>query len=188
MGQANINPSGPSLQLGNATTPGITFTASATPPSGYSNNFAWVQINTNDSLSITLNNNTQETCTWATTPAGGDPYLDTEYPYATATSTDDSPSAGLDSSSYYYLSRNFNAVMYLMWTPPAASGCTNGSACTIPVPLGYVTWAFSANATYNSTSQQWTAATNSESYNNFQPSSTYASWARYSNYSTRNCN
>jgi len=110
LGSVDINP-GPVLQFGNLATPGIKFTASATPPAGYTNSFVWVQINTNDALLLTMNDNTTQTCNWATVPSGGDPYLDTIYPYDILNPTSDSPSSGLDSNSYKELIRNFSATM-----------------------------------------------------------------------------
>jgi len=178
LGQVNITP-GPELQFGNLATPGIKLTASATPPSGYSNSFVWVQVNTNDALLITLNNNTSQTCNWATTPPGGDPYLDTSYPYDTHTSTSDSPAAGLDSTTYKELIRNFAATMYLMWTPNLPNA--------IPVPMGYVSWNWSGDAVYNSSTQLWSVSGSSQNANAFQASNSYPTWTRYSNYSTRNC-
>ena len=70
----------------------------------------------------------------------------------------------------------FSATMYLMWTPPAASGCPNGSACTIPVPLGSVTWQWAGDATYNSSSQTWSVKSGSGSANAFAASNSFPSW------------
>jgi hypothetical protein len=188
LGQVAINP-GPYLQFGSIpSNVGIAFTASATPPSGYSNSFLWVQQNTNDVLTITLNDNTTHTCTFTTVPAGGDPFLDTLYPYDTGSTTDDSPRTVLDSTTSKELIRNFSAIMYLMWTPPEASWCQNGSACTIPVPLGSVHWQWSGDAVYNSVSQAWTLNSSTKSADPFQSSNAFPTWTRYSDYSSRTCN
>jgi hypothetical protein len=47
------------------------------------------------------------------------------------------------------LSRSFNATMYLMWVPNAASGCsaTANNPCTVPIPLGSVNWQWQGSAT-----------------------------------------
>ena len=154
LGTVNINPTNV-LQLGGSTNNiGIQFTASATPPSGQSNNFVWYQIITNDTKVITKPSGSTQTCVAVTTPAGGLPYLDTEAPYGTTSTQDDQPFTGLDTTQFTELTRTFAATMYALWTPSAASGCTAGSACTIPVPLGYVTWQWYADAKY--TGGAWT--------------------------------
>jgi hypothetical protein len=187
VGQVDIGPV-PNLILGGVPSNlGIQFKASATPPSGYTtNNFQWVQLITNDALLITLNNNTTQTCRYTTVPPGvGPPYLDSRFPYSTNNPTNDNPSAVLDSTTEKEFIRNFSATMYLMWTPNPASGCSNGAACTVPVPLGSVSWHWSGDAAFNGSS--WTG-TGTGGANAFQTSTSYPSWNSYSDASSRTCN
>ena len=151
-------PAAPWLAYGNITgscasisgTYGIVFNS----PTGYSNasggSFSLVQLISSNSLSGSYNH----TFTANLDPIG--------YPYGTGLPSNDSPIAQL-LSTYTTLTRSFNANMFLMWTPPAATGCSNGSACTIPVPLGYQTWAFSGSANCSTgcgSAANWTATTN----------------------------
>jgi hypothetical protein len=91
----------------------------------------------------------------------GAPYLDTEYPYGhhclgatpcTVVTTTQTNDTSIDSPYQRLLAglgefaNSFSATMYLMWTPDVLNGCPNGSACTIPVPLGSVTWQFAGDA------------------------------------------
>jgi hypothetical protein len=179
LGQVVIT-SEPALSLGNyPSIAGIQLTASATPPTGYSNSFEWVQIITNDTKMITLNDNTTTTCVPATTPAGGLPFLDNVYPYDTNNPTTDIPETVLDSTQFRELTRNFSATMYLLWKP--------GLQNSIFVPLGTVGWQWSGDAVYNAGNQTWTLNSSSKSANAFSASSTYPTWTRYSDYSSQSC-
>ena len=155
-------PTGPWLEYGNASgaapgcgslqgTPGVLFNPSGTQPSG-GGTFSFVQLI--NSSTTTLTQPSGASCT-ATRTAG----LDTAYPYPNVLSGQavDAPALQL-LSNYSAERRSFNASMYLMWTPNPASGCTAGAACTVAVPLGYQTWAFSGSATQNSNGS-WTAST-----------------------------
>jgi hypothetical protein len=57
----------------------------------------------------------------------------------------DSPLNGL-SPTFGEIARSFAATMYAMRTPDTVNGCTAGSACSIPVPLGSASWNFYVDA------------------------------------------
>lgn len=80
--------------------------------------------------------------------------LDTKYPYGAGTlPTNDAPYVLLRSS-YSSITRSFNATMFLMWQSSTSN--------SIPVPLGYQTWAFSGTANCSSScgsASNWTATT-----------------------------
>ena len=140
---------------------GIKFTPSATPPSGYSK--TWVYVQLIDSLTIQLTGSTSHTCTGSG--------LDANYPYppVTSTYTDDNPSVTL-STSYTEESDSMSAHMYVLWS----SGLTN----SIPVPLGYVSWSWYGDAKY--TSGAWHLQSSStRSANTFQASTSYPAWTTY---------
>jgi hypothetical protein len=81
------------------------------------------------------------------------PALDTEYPVGSKTlgvlfsvhspndTMIDSPGFGLPNTDGER-AEVFNAITYLMWTPTADSNCTDGALCTVPVPLGSLSWNF----------------------------------------------
>ncbi len=175
-GQVVIN-SGPVLQFGGSLSNiGITFTATATPPSGYSNNFKWVQLVTNDTRVLTpANGGAVQTCVPTTQPiASTGTGLDTGYPYAVTSSTNDNPSIALNSANKEE-TRTFTATMYLLWS--------SGLANAIPVPLGYVNWQFSGDATLtNAQTNQWSLKSGSGSSNSFTASNSYPSWNSFVSY------
>ena len=141
--------------------PGIRFTASATPPSGYFNTFVWVQLL--DNYSISLQGNPNHLCSWTDV-------LDTVYPYPplTSTTTADNPNLGL-SSIYTEESFGFAGHMFLMWS--------SGLSGSIPVPLGSLTWQVSADAVQDMNTQQWSLKAGSQgSANQFQTGDSYPSW------------
>jgi len=138
---------------GGANPVGITFTANATPPSGYNQSFTWAQVisslqdkyvNANGPFSV------------PPSPQSG---IDHAFPYANAspTTTNDTPNTLLPSI-YGEGWRSFTATMYLMWDPALPNGCTPAkidphtlvatpSNCTsIPVPLSSVQWHWSGCA------------------------------------------
>jgi hypothetical protein len=147
---------------------GMLFAASATLPSGNSGAYSWVQL-------VGANSQKYVTSSGSTSNTAGQG-LDNTYPYQNNTSsTNDSPGIELLPSDGEG-AESFNATMYLLWTPNAASGCTNGSACTIPVPLGYVSWTFSGDAintltNQSSTNTTWIKSCGQGSANAFQTSS-----------------
>jgi len=171
---------GPSLAYGPI---GIEFNPMRTTPQGDSGQFEWVQLISNDTLTFTTVSGTNETCvnvTQPSTPSGTG--LDTEYPYAKGTSTQDSPTIGLVSSQYQKEGRSFSAQMYLMWDPALPAGCSEGTNCTsIPVPLGSVAWGWSGTAAYAGGS--WTLTSSGASTPSWNPGSSYPTWSDYVPYS-----
>jgi hypothetical protein len=154
----------PHLQFGtvSASNAGVLFTPSATPPSGYSNTFVWVQLISQDS--ITANGK----------PCAENTGLDNVYPYPPVQGTNtagDSPAVGLLSTDTS-VSRTFKAQMYLMWSPNISN--------SIPVPIGSTTWNFSGTATNSGTptNPKW-GATGSGSAGTFVASSKYAAWTTH---------
>lgn len=131
----------PFLEFGNANTQnGINFQASADSGSADNGSWQFVQLITRYTIKKLTSTGVQSTD--FTTG------LDNTYPYpmppGTTSGTNDSPGFGLaagtgESAAY------FTAAMYLMWIPNASGGCTSSIAlpCTIPVPLGSVTWGYS---------------------------------------------
>ena len=172
-GQEDITP-GLFLAFGGVPTNiGISFAASATPPSGYSNSFEWVQLITHDVSLLTPSSGAAVlTCTPTTQPvANTGTGLDTEFPYATGSTTNDNPRIGL-SATYKEISRSFTATMYLLWN----SGLSN----SIPIPLGYVAWQSNGDAVLtNSGSNTWSLKSGSGSSNSFQTSSSLPQWSSF---------
>jgi hypothetical protein len=137
---------GPAAACGTATgNPGITFYPVGTPPGAGS--FLFAQIVENNSTTYT-DGTGATTCTWT---AG----VDGQYPYQgqiNPSSTSDSPETSLPQT-FTPITRNLVAWMYLLWQPAPA-------ATSIPVPLGYMPWAFNGTATNVGTTQApiWTAS------------------------------
>jgi hypothetical protein len=161
-GTVNIwlqNPPPPIMQFGGILPPfGIEFDASATPPPGNVGAFSWVQLVDSEQYEE-IDHSGRWRCipeSFASDPKHS-PELDTRYPADTGLSTNDNPAISLDST-IGEMSRTLSATMYLMWTPNADSLCTSGSACTIPVPLGYVNWNFCGDS-INTLAQQSNSTT-----------------------------
>jgi len=59
----------------------------------------------------------------------------------------DAPNVNLPNQ-FGEVARSFNATMYSMWVPNADRNCNgnDGYSCTIPVPLGSVTWSLTGEA------------------------------------------
>lgn len=169
---------GPKLGFGPV---GIKFTATTTTPSGDTGQFRFAQLITNDTLTLTTTSGTVQTCVNKTQPATtSGTGLDTQYPYATGTTTQDSPSVGLNSSTYNKEARAFSAKMYFLWDPALPAGCTVGSSCTsIPVPLGSITWGWSGTATYSSSSGTWSLTTSSKTTPSWSTGASYPTWSDY---------
>jgi len=189
LGQVVINPgTPPTVGLGNSTfsNAGIVFNASATPPSGYSNNFIWVHLITANTIAIAGTPNV--TCHQITNPQNTTGTgLDTDYPFGTGASVNDNPDFPLETNYQGQVTNvtevndsPFSATMYLMWSP--------GPAPSIPVPLGSVTWQWSGDATYNSSSQTWSLKSGSGSANAFASSNSYPSWTSQVPFSGAVCN
>lgn len=157
---------------------GITFSPTVTTPSGDSGQFEWVQLITNDTLTLTETNGTTLTCVVATQPANpSGTGLDSGYPYATGTSTVDSPDVPLLSSVYTNEARSFSASMYLLWNPLLPVGCTGGSCTSIPVPLGSVAWGWSGAASYSASN--WSLTASSTTAPSWVSGTSYPIWSDY---------
>ncbi len=150
------------LELGNyPAQAGEAFLASATIPPSITGSFQFVQLITTYNIAASRPQS-QGNCSYS--PGYG---LDNTYPYPanTPTSASDSPDVPFFSD-YIGLSVSFNATMYLMWKP--------SSSTAIPIPLGYVGWGWSGNAT--GSSPNWTLQSSTTNAGVFVPSTTYPTW------------
>ena len=153
---------------------GIQFNPTLSNTTGDSGQFDWVQLITNDTLTLTSTTGTIQTCINVTVPpTSSGTGLDTLYPYATGTSTHDNPSGQLNSTTYTREARSFSAQMYLLWDPLLPS--------SIPVPLGSVTWGWSGTAAYSSGS--WSLISSSTTTPSWGTSSSYPTWSDLMPYS-----
>jgi hypothetical protein len=159
----------PKVQVGNGTTiAGITFTAGAS--SGDSGGqYSFVQIiNTS---AITRTDSIAGTC-HETVGTG----LDTVYPYGsvTATTTNDSPSTGFYATDEEIITTE-SFTMYLLWQPSVSP--------SIPVPIGYVNWQWSADVVQTSPSPPlWSMSTTTppaSSQSGFTASLIYPQWTTH---------
>jgi len=151
---------GPAMVYGNITgtickanaggTWGIYFVPSGAPAGTYS----YVQLINTDTTTYTPNSGSLYTCT---TSQG----VDSAYPYAGIIPNTnppqalDAPGVPLPSVNYKTVNRSFSATMFLLFTSSVAN--------SIPVPLGYQTWAFNGTAKCTSscgTVANWTPTTN----------------------------
>jgi hypothetical protein len=145
----------PLLIFGGKGQPGMKFYATAGNIA--SGTFQWVQLIDRDS-SRYLNSTGQHPDDKV--PSGAR-FVDHAFPYGfnadgsrvgtvtTTTATDDtaadSPYTPLIEF-YGEMARVFSATMYLMWVPQPDPNCSNGAACTIPVPQGQVFWSWRGDA------------------------------------------
>ena len=186
-GTVNVWPSGeafggtgawPSLEFGDVTpNHGMTFTVAANLPTNQGT-FQWVQLINNAQV--------QEVSNPSQSPTNYGTGLDNFYPYVTlsgnSNTTNDSPGTQLSQTGLVELGElatQFNATMYLLWDPSLSAGGTpapgcaastiqtgktiasTASTCTgsIPIPLGAVSWGFSACAINTLSSQDSTLTT-----------------------------
>ena len=160
---------------------GIQFSPSTSTPSGDSGQFEWVQLITNDAYTMTTTSGAQKACVNVTQPTQNPngTGLDSGFPFASGTSTLDSPMTALDSTQYLKEARSFPAQMYLLWDPALPAGCTLGKTCTsIPIPLGSVIWGWSGAATYSA--PNWTLTSSSSTTPSWTSGSSYpTSWPDY---------
>jgi hypothetical protein len=137
-----------------ATLAGIVFSAQAALPPGNQGSYQWVQL-INSDQSQYINSKGNQACTVFTGPAGT-PELDGTYPYGNGTGAVYTMSAPNDTaidgpgnalpSIYGEWQTSMNATMYLGWVPTVDAACTLSNACTIPVPLGSMTWWWEGDA------------------------------------------
>lgn len=197
--QSPTNYGNPLLEDGGGMGPGMVFQASASFPAGNSGTYWWTQLVGNDSSEFLPSG--------APPPISnlisGDAELDGSYPYGgyclgqtpctvyktyiTDDTAQDSPFVPL-LNGYGEYARSFSAIMYLMWVPTADTRC-NGSTCTIPVPLGSVSWHFSADAINSLQTGQtqfsgnvytfpvWQENAGPQQPGIFQQSATYPTWS-----------
>ena len=144
--------------------PGISFLATVTEPSGFSDfNLTWVQVITSGSQ----NNITGTTTKPCTIPAG----IDGPFPYKEQIAdADDGPSAKLLTGTYTEQTETVSFSMYLMWDPRLTN--------SIPIPLGHVNWSWSFDAKFANSA--WTIASSSGGPTNTPPftvSSGFPQWS-----------
>lgn len=179
------------LVEGNIGVPGINLFASAghLPAGGQ---YQWVQLIEADSLKFDcpVGSNPVGPQTELLVSSSSPPVLHNTYPYSVVTTTfitndgaNDSPSIPL-APSIGEIARSFSANMYLMWIPPVLSGCTNGNACTVPVPLGtfHSTWFGDVVNTLRESSNQgvvfpmWTKNSIDDSNDGFLAGKSFPTW------------
>jgi len=172
---------------------GIDFKVSATLPQGNQGAYSWVNLVLASVQNYVTANLGVRYCVNSVFSADTSPALDRGYPTDVGPGTDDSPSVPLQASTptngnIGEIAGGAKFMMYPMWTPAAASGCVNGNACTVPVPLGTVTWQYSGDAINALTPQpngtDWTlgppgcASPNTTGAAPFTPGTSYPGWNR----------
>lgn len=142
-------------------TPGITFTGSVKQQPAGGGNLSWVQLVTNNQITV---NGTGYNCGTG---------LDNFYPLPPPLPPTDSPSSGLAGTDTED-TRTFSASMYLLWTSSVAS--------SIPVPIGYVSWGYFGDAVQNMTKHTWSLKSSNKTTPVFysslpsQPFDGYPTW------------
>jgi hypothetical protein len=121
-------------------TPGITFYPYGSPPN--TGNMFFVQVVNSNNVKYLIGDVIKIACM-------DRPGLDGDYPYQglNPTSVSDAPPQ-IIIPTYTTLTRTFSATMYLFWQSTSTAG-------SIPVPLAYIPWTFSADA--NLVGGTWTA-------------------------------
>jgi hypothetical protein len=173
---------------------GIAFQVSATLPQWNQGTYSWVQLILAATRSYVTSALGVRYCVDSAFLSDTSPALDTSYPTDTGPAADDSPSVPLQASTLSNgnigeIAGGVKFTMYSMWTPNAASGCTNGAACTVPVPLGTVSWQYSGDAINTLTQQtsngtNWTiappgcASPGAPGTAPFRPGASYPQWTR----------
>ncbi len=152
-------PDVPVLQNGGGGVPGMKFLATATLPAPNPGLYWWVQLISSDQ-DCNLKLNSAGGGVYCFNQIPGLPELDTTYPYGApcppycnvwktnvpSDTAKDSPLSYLVLGQGEYM-RSFYATMYLTWFPKADSVCTGTfyGPCTIPAPLGSVSWHWSGD-------------------------------------------
>jgi hypothetical protein len=159
------------LRLGNAPSPppGMAFTGSISPASGYSGLLEWVQIINSLKEQFEFTSGTLQNCS--------DSGLDNTYPYGnsspptqTSAATNDSPAIELPSSNYEYASRSDSFSMYLLWQPALPNA--------IFVPLGLVNWSWAGSAGFSAATKTWSLVSQTGPSYSAGATSVYPSWAQ----------
>jgi hypothetical protein len=144
--------------------PGITLDASAASPSGDAGTYEWAQIISKYDFGVTYGSTTAQ----CAVTIG----LDSAFPYPGSvglTSEDDSLFVSLGATYYSKETLSFGATFYFMWEPEEGSD-------PIAVPLGYVAWTASGEATESEGT--WTVEATESPSATYEKSST--SWSRWS--------
>jgi len=193
-GVVGIQASPLALAFGVGDNIGIDFTVSATPPSRNQGAYSWVQLVLSYTQNYVTSNLGVRYCVNPAFSSDKSPALDTGYPTDTGPEANDSPGVPLQASTptngnIGEISGSGKFTMYSMWTPNAAGGCTGGAACTVPVPLGTVSWQFAGDAIntlapQTSNGTNWTvappgcASPNAVGTAPFSPGTLYPQWNR----------
>jgi hypothetical protein len=150
-----------SLHYGSVSgTPGIAFSRTLSVPSGFSGNTQWVQLVTATTRIRTTNGAVQQTLSGSG--------LDTLYPYASGSSTEDSPRSIFGPCDFSAFSINDSFTMWLMFQP--------GGTGSIWVPLREVSWNWAGSAG-RITTCGWLLTGSSHSNNPAdQDSTTFPQW------------
>ena len=133
---------------------GILLKGSASLPHDFTGNFTWAQI-IDDGIDYTDTNGDQYTC-----PIFEGIDITFPYPYTHPKNPikfnilEDTPYITLDGLTYVI--RDFFALDYLMWQPKESSYVQNPA----PVALGFVTWGFYGQASFDSNQNQWSLSSN----------------------------
>ena len=138
---------------------GIAFSSNITIPSGFSGSLKWVQIAT------PLRRRRLNSGAWERWTGAG---LDTQFPYDTGSTTNDSPETALESI-YQEKTVNDSFEMWLMFLPDGTD--------SILVPLRKVNWSWAGDAVRSG--QSWSLVSSSNTQNpSDADTTTYPTWTR----------
>lgn len=178
----------PGFTAGGPTARKAALGASATLPSGNQGAYSFVQLIGSDTHKrVAFPPKNSQTCTPNGFVTSLNPELDNFYPYpmplGSTDNTNDNPGDPLNPS-WGELARSFSPTMYLLWTANADNHCPSGNACTIPIPLGSVSWHYFGDAIDTLSQQQnlttWMLNSGAGSANQFQTSglanTSYPTW------------
>ena len=181
---------------------GIILQAAAQPPSAPSGTYSWVQVLNQDTIQVITPTGRADR---SPTSAGPfvPPTLDHTYPYTSQFTVNTTNDLAVDAPQLplcqYWgeAARLFSATMYLLWTPSSGANGCSGAACTIPVPLGNVSWQWSGDAinTLSPILMGWIlnppGCANPQQASNYQPQfapdSTYPRWSTVESNFTPTC-
>ena len=143
---------------------GVSFSHTYIAPSGYSGTFQWVQtVSSSNSRTASGGGTTY----WNPNPCAG---LDTNFPYSTGSSTNDSPDQEL-LVGYSERTRSDSLTMTLMFQPSLSA--------SISVPLSSVPWSWSFDATSSDGGHSWTFANKSAAGTlTASNTTTFPTWSR----------
>jgi hypothetical protein len=178
---AGVTPSGNEFFIGSnppAMNWGIEFQASATPPSGYTGTYTWIQLVQSIVETELYSSGSPVVCTGGPgVDGGGNPPT---FPYATGTQSEDGPTDPLSSPPGMNEDEEQESgsfIMYLMWNPDTGSG----SSASVAVPLGSISWNTAGDVVWNSSSMSWvtkSGTANQTTNGSFSQSSAYPTWTQ----------